>query len=98
MADRIDVEVTGKSQYEVAHEMARSILINMEGRETKSIKRQEFLHLVADCIDALRGIKVERPQKQARLAPLLGSSLLLSARDLHQLMCSDLFSRHVLFR
>ncbi|MEH2557594.1 hypothetical protein V1286_005123 [Bradyrhizobium algeriense] len=59
MAERIDVEVTGKSQFEVAYEMARFILINMEGRHVKSIKRQEFLHLVADCIDALRGIKVK---------------------------------------
>ncbi|MEH2501333.1 MULTISPECIES: hypothetical protein [unclassified Bradyrhizobium] len=59
MAERIDVEVTGKSQFEVAHEMARFILINMEGRQVKSIKRHEFLHLVADCIEALRGIKVK---------------------------------------
>jgi hypothetical protein len=59
MAERIDVEVTGKSQFEVAYEMARFILITMEGRQVKSIKRQEFLHLVADCIEALRGIKVK---------------------------------------
>jgi hypothetical protein len=58
MAERIDVEVTGKSQSEVAHDMAKFILINMEGRQVKRIKRQEFLHLVADCIEALRGIKV----------------------------------------
>ena len=58
MAERIDVEVTGKSQFEVAYEMARFILINMEDRQVKKIKRQEFLHLVADCIEALRGIKV----------------------------------------
>jgi hypothetical protein len=58
MAERVDVEVTGKSQFEVAYDMAKFILINMEGRQVKSIKRQEFLHLVADCIEALRGIKV----------------------------------------
>jgi hypothetical protein len=58
MAEKIDVEVTGKSQFEVAYEMARFILINMEGRQVKSIRRQEVLHLVADCIEALRGIKV----------------------------------------
>lgn len=58
MAERIDVEVTGKSQLEVAYEMARFILINMEGRQVKTIKRREFLDLVADCIEALRGIKV----------------------------------------
>jgi hypothetical protein len=59
MAERIDVDVTGKSQFEVAHEMARFILINMESRQVKKIKRHEFLHLVADCIEALRGIKVK---------------------------------------
>jgi hypothetical protein len=59
MAERRDVEVTGKSQFEVAYEMARFILINMEGRQVKSIKRQDLLHLVADCIEALRGIKVK---------------------------------------
>lgn len=59
MAEKIDVEVTGKSQFEVAYEMARFILTNMEGRQVKNIKRQELLHLVADCIEALRGIKVK---------------------------------------
>jgi hypothetical protein len=59
MAEKIDVEVAGKSQFEVAYEMARFILIDMEGREVKSVKRPEFLHLVADCIEALRGIKVK---------------------------------------
>jgi hypothetical protein len=60
MAERIDVEVTGKSQSEVAYEMARFILINMEGRQVKNVKREEFLHLIADCIEALRGIKVKQ--------------------------------------
>jgi hypothetical protein len=59
MAERIDVEVTGKSQFEVAYDMARFILINMEGHRVKSLKRQELLHLVADCIEALRGIRVK---------------------------------------
>ncbi|MDE5454141.1 hypothetical protein GWE18_15030 [Bradyrhizobium sp. CSA112] len=59
MAERIDVEVIGKSQFEVAYDMARFILINMEGRRVKSLKRQELLHLVADCIEALRGIRVK---------------------------------------
>lgn len=59
MAEKINVEVTGKSQFEVAYEMARFILTNMEGRQMKTIRRQELLHLVADCIEALRGIKVK---------------------------------------
>jgi hypothetical protein len=54
MAEKSDVQVTGKSQFEVAYEMARFILINMEGRQVKSIKRQEFLHLVADCVEAAK--------------------------------------------
>lgn len=60
MAEKINVEVTGKSQFEVAYEMAKFILVNMEGRQVKNIKRQELLHLVADCIEALRGIKVKQ--------------------------------------
>ncbi|NOJ50097.1 hypothetical protein [Bradyrhizobium archetypum] len=59
MAERSDVQATGKSQFEVAYEMAKFILINMEGRQVKSIKRHEFLHLVADCVEALRGIKIK---------------------------------------
>ncbi|UWU75446.1 hypothetical protein N2603_36290 [Bradyrhizobium huanghuaihaiense] len=59
MAEKIDVQATGKSQFEVAYEMARFILTNMEGRQVKNIKRQELLHLVADCTEALRGIKVK---------------------------------------
>lgn len=60
MAEKINVEVTGKSQFEVAYEMAKFILVNMEGRQVRNIKRQELLHLVADCIEALRGIKVKQ--------------------------------------
>lgn len=59
MAEKLDVDITGKSQFEVAHEMARFILINMESRQVKKIKRHEFLHLVADCIETLRGIRVK---------------------------------------
>ncbi|WFU42102.1 hypothetical protein QA640_06305 [Bradyrhizobium sp. CB82] len=59
MVERLDIDVTGKSQFEVAHEMARFILINMESRQVKTIKRHEFLHLVADCIETLRGIRVK---------------------------------------
>jgi hypothetical protein len=60
MAERIDVEVTGKSQFEVAYDMAKFILINMEGRQVKSLKRQEFLHLVADCIEACAASRSRR--------------------------------------
>lgn len=47
MAEKIDVEITGKSQLEVAYEMAQFVLVNMESRQVKNIKREELLHLVA---------------------------------------------------
>jgi hypothetical protein len=36
MTERVDVEATGKSQFEVAYDMAKFILINMEGRQVKA--------------------------------------------------------------
>jgi hypothetical protein len=55
MSDKVEVEVTGKSKYEVAQEMARLILTVMEQREIKSIKRSEYLLAVAQSIAALHG-------------------------------------------
>jgi hypothetical protein len=39
MAERIDVEVTVKSKYEVAESMASTILISIEGRSWGSLKQ-----------------------------------------------------------
>ncbi|SRR5579871_599447 len=58
MADHIDVDVTGKSKFEVAEEMAYHILINMEKKSWETVTREEYLQLIADCIDALSGKKV----------------------------------------
>ena len=60
MADRIDVDVTGKSKFEVAEEMAYHILINMEKKSWETVKREEYLQLIADCIDALSGKKLKQ--------------------------------------
>jgi hypothetical protein len=57
MADPIDVDVTGKSKFEVAEEMAHHILINMEKKSWETVTREEYLHLIADCIDVLSGRK-----------------------------------------
>ena len=41
IADHIDVDVTGKSKFEVAEEMAYHILINMEKKSWETVKREE---------------------------------------------------------
>lgn len=56
MADKIDVDVTGKSKYEVAADMARLILITIEDKNWKDISRKDYLAAVAQSIDALGGI------------------------------------------
>jgi hypothetical protein len=56
MADKIDVEVTGKSKYEVAYDMARLILTTLESKEHyKGVTRQEYLMAVYQSIAALNG-------------------------------------------
>jgi hypothetical protein len=59
MADPIDVDVTGKSKFEVAEEMAHHILMNMEKKSWETVTREEYLHLIADCIDVLSGEKAK---------------------------------------
>jgi hypothetical protein len=59
MADPIDVDVTGKTKFEVAEEMAHHILINMEKKSWEAVAREEYLHLIADCIDVLSGKKAK---------------------------------------
>lgn len=56
MADKIDVDVTGKSKYEVAQMMAIQILFSVEGKDWKTMKRADYLNAVADSIEALSGI------------------------------------------
>ena len=54
--EKIEVEVTGRSKYEVAHIMAINMLTAENGGLMKA-GRQAYLHAVADAIDALQGIK-----------------------------------------
>lgn len=55
MAETIDVQVTGKSEAEIAHAMAREILLVIEGKSLKNITRAEYLNAHVDAVYALRG-------------------------------------------
>lgn len=57
MADKIDVEVTGKSKYEIAHLIALNIFHSIEKKKMGEISRKDYLNAVADAIDALHGIR-----------------------------------------
>ncbi len=60
MAETIDVQVTGKSEPEVAHQMAMHILISLQGSKSlKDITRSEYLNAHVDAIYALRGSRPE---------------------------------------
>jgi hypothetical protein len=57
MADRIDVEVTGKSKSEIAYQMAHLILVTLEQKpHYQGVTRKEYLSTVAQCVDALNGV------------------------------------------
>jgi hypothetical protein len=58
VADKLDVQVTGKSKYEVAHEMAINILTVMEKKKYADITRKEYLTAVSQAIDALHAVVV----------------------------------------
>jgi hypothetical protein len=53
-SERIDVEVTGKSMFEVAHTMALQML-QMEGKTPAKATREEYLKAHYDAIMVLRG-------------------------------------------
>ena len=57
MADKIDVEVTGKSKYEVAHTIAHNIITIVEKKKLSETSRKEYLNAVSEAIDALRGVR-----------------------------------------
>ncbi len=62
MADKIDVEVTGKSKFEVAQGMAFDILFRIEKKDGwGSTTRAEYLNAVVDSMLALGG---SRPQQR----------------------------------
>jgi hypothetical protein len=54
-ADKIEVEVTGKSKYEVAHQIAFNILTVIEKKKLEQVSRTDYLNAVADAIRALGG-------------------------------------------
>jgi len=60
MADKIDVQVTGKSVAEVAHQMAIQILQSVEKKSWDQISRKDYLNAHADAVDALRGIHFDK--------------------------------------
>ena len=57
MADKVNVELGGKSKYEVAQMMARQIL-ELEGKWDQKLTRQEYLATVLQCIGTLNGAKM----------------------------------------
>jgi hypothetical protein len=56
MADKLEVEVTGKSKAEVAHQMAIQILFSVESKKWGQFSRTEYLNAHADAVDALQGV------------------------------------------
>ena len=56
MAEKIEVEVTGRSKYEIAHQMAFNILTIIEKKKLSDVTRKEYLTAVANSIDALNGL------------------------------------------
>jgi hypothetical protein len=61
MTDKIDVEVTGKSRFEVAHTMAYEILFRIETKSGwDSVTRSEYLNAI---VDSMLALNYSRPQK-----------------------------------
>lgn len=53
MAEKLDVEVTGQSKYQVANAIAIAIL----RKEGKDYDRTEYLRTIAQAIKALAGVE-----------------------------------------
>lgn len=57
MAEKIEVEVAGKSKSEVAYDMTRLIFVTLEKKSHyEGVTRKEYLKTVAQCVDALNAI------------------------------------------
>jgi hypothetical protein len=56
MAETTEVQVTGRSKYEMAHQMAIQILTAIEGKNLQNVNRMEYLRAHHDCIQVLSGI------------------------------------------
>jgi len=59
MAETIQVEVTGKSPAEVAHQMAMHLLINIGGKKLSEISKKDYLNAHVDAVYALQGSRPE---------------------------------------
>jgi hypothetical protein len=55
MADKLDVKVTGKSIFQVAHEMAYQLLTHVEDKNLKGVGRKAYLQAHYDCLMVLHG-------------------------------------------
>jgi hypothetical protein len=53
MTEKLEVQFTGRSKYEVATMMADKILITLENKTNDKISRKEYLATVAECIAVL---------------------------------------------
>lgn len=59
MADKFDVQVTGKSEAEIIHQMAIQILVTVENKSLSKITRAEYLNAHVDAYFAIRGSRPE---------------------------------------
>jgi hypothetical protein len=55
MSDKLEVEVTGKSKYEVAHQMAHNIITLIEKKKLSEASRHKYLTAVFQSIIVLNG-------------------------------------------
>jgi hypothetical protein len=56
MAETTEVQVTGRSKYEMAHQMAIQIITAIEGKSLQNVNRMEYLRAHHDCIQVLSGV------------------------------------------
>jgi hypothetical protein len=57
VAEKIEVDMTGRSKYDIAHLMAVQILTVIEKKKLEQVSRTEYLNAHADAIIALNGGK-----------------------------------------
>jgi hypothetical protein len=55
MSEKIEVEVTGKSKYEVAHQMAHNIITLIDKKKISEVGRQDYLRAVSESMTVLNG-------------------------------------------
>jgi hypothetical protein len=56
VAEKIEVDMTGRSKYDIAHLMAVQILTVIEKKKLEQVTRQEYLNAHGDAIMALNGV------------------------------------------